>query len=348
MHPTAAAATAPPVLSRPAPRRSPLRALVTAYGVAATAALVLVAALGDRTAVSYAVALSAFWWLLPAPVLLLAALVLRGRRAAAAVLTPAVAAAWLLGPYAVPWRGGGEHDLRVAVYNTSGPRGVEGLRALLATWEPDVVLLQEVTTRTARELAGEFPEYPHRRLGRLSGDEWSDASAVWSRTPLTGVVPVDGLPAGARPAEVVTVAVGGREVDVVSLHLASPCLTCAGEQVERNPAGGTAAAARTRVAEAQRLVEVVRERRAAGRAVVLGGDLNSSDLNQPLRVLTGGGLVDVHRAVGDRPQLTRGPGPGAARVDVVLVAGLEPVADAEGWRGASDHSPVIADLAHPS
>jgi endonuclease/exonuclease/phosphatase (EEP) superfamily protein YafD len=115
-----------------------------------------------------------------------------------------------------------------------------------------------------------------------------------------------------------------------------------------NPAGSTSEAARIRDAEARRYAEVVSGLIAAGQPVVLAGDLNSSPLNRPVHLLTGAGLTDVHQAVGTSPGLTRGPGPGVARVDVVLVAGLVPLRDAEGHRDASTHSPVIADLAWPA
>jgi endonuclease/exonuclease/phosphatase (EEP) superfamily protein YafD len=131
------------------------------------------------------------------------------------------------------------------------------------------------------------------------------------------------------------------------VHLASPCIGCVDGGEGANPAGDTGEAARVRVTEARRYAEVVAELRADGRPVVLGGDLNSSPLNRPLRLLTGAGLVDVHRAVGRSPGLTRGPGPGVARVDVVLVDGLRPVRSTEGGQGASTHSPMVADLAWP-
>jgi len=114
-----------------------------------------------------------------------------------------------------------------------------------------------------------------------------------------------------------------------------------------NRGGGTAWAGGVRTAVPRRFAELARALGADGTPVVLGGDLNSSDLNTPLGVLTGSGLVDVHRAVGTRPQLTRGSNPGYARVDVVLVRGLRPLADAERPAGGSDHSPVVADLAWP-
>ncbi|MFB9377505.1 endonuclease/exonuclease/phosphatase family protein [Kineococcus gynurae] len=355
--------------------RAAIRVLCGAYGLLATLAVLLVAVLGDRSAISYTAGLLAFWWLLPAPgaALLLAATFLgrpesgapdrvrhrtRGRRRrrrglvpATTLLLPVLAAGWLLGPYVVPGRGSdAPADLVVGAFNTSGGAGLRALADISAGPErPDVWLLQEVTVWTRpvvdERLGG---EYPYRVY---SPDENEvDGWAVLSRYPVLSSEPVTGLPEGSRGAGLVTLDVDGREVDVVSIHLASPCLGCAGDAVERNPAGRTGDAARVRVEEARRLAELSRAADARGRPVVIGGDLNSSDLNQPLRILTGGvldtgagdgGLVDTHRAVGNRPQLTRGQNPGFARVDVLLVAGLEPLRDAEGWAGRSTHSPVI-------
>ncbi|MCI2238927.1 endonuclease/exonuclease/phosphatase family protein [Paenibacillus sp. TRM 82003] len=332
------------------------RALALVYGVGATAALAALAGLGDSTALTYVAGLTAFWWLLPALAVVPAAVAVRAWGVLASVLAPAVAAGALLGPHALPGRGGGDADLRVATFNLTGTRGLDGLRLLVERWEPDVLLLQEVSPAARRFLDERYPQYPHRWYGPASpvadGSGSSDGDAVWATVPVVSARPVTDLPDGARPGEVVVLdarALGGpARLPVLSLHLASPCLGCTPREREDNPAGGTGRAARTRVAEALRYADVTRDLAADG-PVVVGGDLNSSDFNEPLRVLTGdgpdgGGLTDVHRAVGDRPQLTRGSNPGYARVDAVLVAGLEPVADAEAPSGGSTHSPVVAEL----
>nr|WP_276612195.1 endonuclease/exonuclease/phosphatase family protein [Kineococcus vitellinus] len=237
--------------------------------------------------------------------------------------------------------------MRVATFNTSAAAGAQGLRTLLEQARPDVVALQEVADRQRADLARSHPRYPHRSDDGSGGPRGGGDGLVLSRWPVLEVRPVTGLPAGARPADVVVLDVDGRRLAVLSVHLASPCLFCPERSVRRNPAGDTGSAARVRVAEARRYGEVARELRAGGNAVVLAGDLNSAELNEPLRSLTRSGLTDVHRAVGTRPQLTRGSSPGFARVDVVLVSGLVPLADGELGPGGSTHSPVVADLAWP-
>lgn len=325
--------------------RSAWVAFTGTYGALAVAALVLVALLRDGTAVTYAVALVSFWWLLPALPLLLASLLLRTWRTAALLAVPALVWGVVHGPPLFPDRGG-PVDLRVATFNIEPGTRVDHVAALAASARPDVLLLQEVSEGARGELARALPDHPHRWFAAVPdpSDE-AGGTAVLSRYPITAVEEVRGLPEGARAAAVVTLDVDGRALHVLSLHLASPCLACSAASARANPGGATDDAARTRVAEARRYAEVVAPLVTEGAAVVVAGDMNSSELNQPVPLLLATGLVDVHRAVGTGPGLTRQPGPGLARIDVVLVAGLRPVATSEGEAGRSSHSPVIADLA---
>nr|WP_246314947.1 endonuclease/exonuclease/phosphatase family protein [Kineococcus aurantiacus] len=290
----------------------------------------------------------AVWWLAPALVLVPFTTAFRSRAAFAAVLVPAVAAGALLGPYALnrltPVRTAA--DLRVATFNTSTWKGASGLTDLVQQHDPDVLALQEIAPAQRTGYDRWFAaRYPYRSYTTTSSQ--GDGDAVWSKHPITSVRAVTGLPDGARPADVVTLDVEGRPLAVLSVHLASPCLLCSPRAAASSPAGTTGHAARVRVGEAQRFSALASQLRAAGDAVVVAGDLNSAELNEPLRELRSNGLVDTHLAVGTRPGLTRGSSPGFARVDVVLVAGLDPVATLEGAPGDSTHSPVVADLAWP-
>jgi vancomycin resistance protein VanJ len=333
----------------PPPRPHWLRwalGLAAAYGLLATLGLLAVGVLRDRTAVTYSAALVAFWWLLPAPALVVVAAVLRSWRVVATLVVPAVVCAVLQGPYLLNRLPGGEpdRDLRVVTYNLTQTAPLDGLYDLIEREQPDVLLLQEVTDRTRGTLAS-LPGYPYSNFGPFIGEYIADGDAVVSKLPITDVQPVTGLPEGARPTDLVTLDADGRQLAVLSLHLASPCIGCVSDKRAVNPAGGTGQAARLRVAEARRYADIAAGLVAEGQAVIVGGDLNSAPLNQPLGELLDAGLVDVHRAVGTWPALTRGPGPGVARVDVVLVSGLEPVRSVEGAAGPSTHSPMVADLA---
>ncbi|MFQ1002143.1 endonuclease/exonuclease/phosphatase family protein [Modestobacter sp. SSW1-42] len=335
----------------PPPRPRWLRwslGVLASYGALATLVLLAVAVLRDRTALTYGAALASSWWLAPAPLLVVAAAALRSWPVVTAVAVPAVVCAVLQGPYLLNRLPGDEpeRDLRVATYNLTQTAPLDGLYDLIAREQPDVLLLQEVTDRS-RPALEVLPGYPYRSFGTFIGEHVRDGDAVVSRLPITDVAPVTGLPEGARPTDLVTLDVGGRALAVLSVHLASPCIGCLPDKEAVNPAGGTSEAARLRVTEARRYADVAAGLIAAGRPVVLGGDLNSAPLNQPLGELRDAGLVDVHRAVGTWPALTRGPGPGVARVDAVLVSGLVPVRSVEGAAGPSTHSPMIADLAWP-
>lgn len=343
----------PPTPSRRPWWRRTLRTLAVAYGVLATLALLVVLALSDGHVVSYVLGLFATWWLAPALVLVPFATAFRSWRTLAAVVVPALAAGTLFGPYALhrldPRDPGS--DLRVATFNTTNWRGAAGVTELMRHGGADVVLLQEVVPSQQARYREQWPEYAYRSYTGTTatgGRNEGDGDAVWSKYPIVSVEPVTGLPTGARPADVVTVDADGRRIAVISVHLASPCLFCSPAKAALNPAGDTADAARVRVAEARRYGDLAESLHAAGNAVVLAGDLNSAEFNEPLRVLRSHGLTDVHRAVGTQPGLTRGASPGFARVDVVLVAGLEPVDDHERDPGGSTHSPVVADLAWPS
>ncbi|WP_432524054.1 endonuclease/exonuclease/phosphatase family protein, partial [Kineococcus sp. SYSU DK006] len=339
----------------PGPRRGPARwcaAACTAYGVAATAALAAVLLAGDRTAPTYALALTAAWWLAPGPPLLLVLLLLRRPRVAVALLCPAVVAVSSWVPRSPAGTDAGDAPpLRVVTWNLTAGAPVDGLLALARESAPDLLVLQEVSAQALREVAPLEDGYPHRHVSPTAwAPRWGvpAGTAVLSRHPITDVRPVTGLPAAARPTDVVTVDVRGRPVAVVSVHLASPCLGCRFHPSDPGPAGGTTSAARVRSAEAERLAGLARELVRRGEAVVLAGDVNASDLNAPLRTFARAGLVDAYRAVAWGPGLTRGPWPGLARIDVVQVAGLVPLRARVGDAAGSDHAPVVVDLAPPA
>jgi len=322
---------------------------VLIYGTLATLAFVVVLAFSDGHTASYVLGLFAVWWTAPALVLVPVVVALRWWRALACVVVPAVAAGSVFGPLLLNrvFPVDLPPDLRVATFNTSSWAGMDGLQQLIEGADPDVLALQEVAPGQQQGYSQRFQQYPYRSYSAVADGAW-DGDAVWSKFPIVSVVPVTGLPDGARPADVVTVRIEDRDVAVISVHLASPCLFCTAHESSLNPAGNTGNAARVRVGEARRYAEIASDLSSAGTAVVLAGDINSAEFNEPLRELRSHDLVDVQRAVGTRPGLTRGASPGFARVDIVLVDGLEPVAAHERTPGGSTHSPVVADLAWPT
>ncbi len=322
----------------------PFAVAAGAYGVVATLLLLTVLVVRDRTVATYAAGLVSFWWLLPAPALAALALLLRRWRTCAALAVPALVWLAVHGP-PLPRPDAGPPELRVVTYNMEPYLVVDHVGALVGESDPDVLLLQEVRPEVRDDLAQQLPSHPHQWFAPvIDAATAGGGTAVLSRHPITAVEQVTGLPEGSRPTAVVTLDVDGRALRVVSMHLASPCISCTAEEARSNPAGGTGDAARVRVAEARRLAEVVRSLTPYV-PVVVAGDMNSAELNQPVQVLLRAGLTDAHREVGAGPGLTRAPAPGLARIDVVLTRGLRAVATAEGDAGRSAHSPVVADLA---
>ena len=327
-------------------------ACVTAYGVAATVGLAALAALGDRTVPTYAFGVLPWWSLGPAVVGLVMAAAMRSRTATVTVLVPAVVWLWTFGPMLVPARGTPpDPDLTVATFNISAEPGSDHVVAMIQRSDPDLVLVQEVLPGTRRRLETQLDALgllPHRHFSDVSRSApGGGGTGVLSALPITDVTAVDGLPDGARPTDVVTVDAGGVAVPVVSVHLTSPPTT----QVLEGFADGSVRGltvdrlGRRRVREALALAAAL----PADDTLVVGGDLNSSWLNQPIAILGDVGLHDTHRAVGSGPGFTRGGRRDVARIDFVLLAdGLTPVSSVEGLAGSSDHRPVIVEVSLPA
>ena len=333
-----------PPHARPPPRSRWLYrswwAALAVYGAAASAFLLLALVLGDRTWWLYTGALFAFWLLAPAvPGAVLAAW--RRRRVVfAALLAPALVWLWTFGPALLPpapFQGAPGADLRLAAFNVSLTPRVEHVVALQRRTRADVLLLQEVTPAARRALDRELPELAHRWFAPISTLAAGNGGvAVLSRYPITSVEPVDGLPRGARPTAVVGLDVGRWRLDVLSVHLSSPCRDCLLTDREQ-----ISAISRRRVREAARLAELVR-----GRRIVVAGDLNSGALNEPRRLLRRAGLRDAQRDVGWGPGFTRGSQRTVTRIDWILTGpGVVPVSAWVDEPGRSDHRPVVADLA---
>ncbi|KAB1912574.1 endonuclease/exonuclease/phosphatase family protein [Micromonospora sp. AMSO31t] len=282
--------------------------------------------------------------------------------AAAAVVAPPFAASPLRRPVPV-WTvlgamlltavGGGIHRptpapnppatppaaVRVVAYNIRMGFGLDGrldLDALTRAVEgsrPDVVLLSEVDR-------GWLLNGGHDTLALLAGrlrmpyvfapaadPVWGDA--VLSRFPVragrTRPLAAHGAPTGAQ-ALGVTLDLGGRELAVVATHLQPP------------PGEGPVAQAGEVAAFATRY--------AAGRPLVLGGDLNTEPGDAAFAEFTRAGLVDALAAA--RPLRTSPADDPRTQIDHVFVTpGLAP-SEVTAPRGtASDHLPVTVTLTLP-
>ncbi|MFI6330669.1 endonuclease/exonuclease/phosphatase family protein [Micromonospora chersina] len=282
--------------------------------------------------------------------------------AAAAVAAPPGAArrfrtpvpAWtVLGAMLLPAVGGGIHrpapaphppatppaTVRVVAYNIRMGFGLDGRldldalsRAVDGSW-PDVVLLSEVDR-------GWLLNGGHDTLALLAGrlrmpyvfapaadPVWGDA--VLSRFPVrageTRPLVAHGAPTGAQ-ALGVTLDLGGRDLAVVATHLQPP------------PGQDPVAQAREVAAFATRY--------AAGRPLVLGGDLNTEPADPAFAEFTRAGLVDALTAA--RPLRTSPADDPRTQIDHVLVSpGLTASGATAPATTASDHLPVAVTVALP-
>lgn len=319
--------------------RSFLHALAAVYAAFTLVALGAWSLVGD-TWWTQPVNLATFWWTLPAVVVAPAAWAVRWRGLALLLAVPAVTWIWSYGTAFLPGTPASEPDLRVVSYNTFvAAEGVEHVLDLVARTDPDVLLLQEVFPEREVDLGRRLAErYPTQVTVQSPG---VGGVSVLSRHPLVGIRPIGDASDRSRSTEVVVLDVAGRHVQVVPVHLISPCPSCGASMLERLELEGD-----VRRAEMHTVLGALDPALPA----IVGGDFNSTERSEPYRRLTDAGFRDPQREAGRGPGFTwpdDGTLPPLIRIDWVLVRGLVPVDAAVGDGGPSDHRPVIADLAFP-
>lgn len=230
--------------------------------------------------------------------------------------------------------------VRLVAYNIrmgfglDGRFDVAGLTEVIAAQNPDVVALSEVDRAWLLNGGHDTLALLARRLN-LSYVFAPAADAVWgdavlTRLPVrdarTVVLPAVGAPTGAQALAVVLDA-GGREVVVVSTHLQPP------------PDGGPVAQAR---ATARFATEF-----AAGRPLVVAGDLNTEPGEPAFEALRAAGLVDALASA--RPLPTSQADHPTQQIDHVLISSGITASDIAAPRStASDHLPVAVTLTLPT
>ncbi|THA72027.1 hypothetical protein E6R60_27120 [Streptomyces sp. A0642] len=277
------------------------------------------------------------WFGLGVPVLLAVALRRRSASAVVALLLPAVV--WLNlfgGLLADRTRPGG--DLTVVSHNVgAGNTDPAGTARALAASGADVLALEEIADRARgtyeKELA---PAYPHHTVLGTVG--------LWSKLPLSDAGPVDiqqdvgPLGATKTAAEKLpdtralraTVATGRGPLAVYVAHLGSVRVT---------PRSGFGTGHRDRNAKA--LAEAVAAER--NERVVLLGDFNGTMDDRAFDALTSR-LHSAQDEAGDGFGFTWPAAFPVARIDQVLVRGVEPK---RAWllpETGSDHLPVAAAI----
>ncbi|MFD2768451.1 endonuclease/exonuclease/phosphatase family protein [Micromonospora eburnea] len=241
-------------------------------------------------------------------------------------------------PTAAPG-GGSPGSVRVVAYNIrmgfglDGRLDLDGLARAVSGERPDVVLLSEVDRGWLLNGGHDTLALLARRLrmpyvfAPAADPLWGDA--VLSRFPVrsgrTRPLAPHGAPTGAQ-ALGVTLDLGGRELAVVATHLQPP------------PGQGPVAQAREVAAFATRY--------AAGRPLVLAGDLNTEPGEPAFGEFTRAGLVDALATA--RPLPTSPADDPREQIDHVLVSpGVAASAVTAPRTTASDHLPVAVTLALP-
>ena len=237
--------------------------------------------------------------------------------------------------------------LRVMTYNTKAAQLLErtgdiaALEREIVGQHADIVVMQDANG--IRHWRGYHPNGPLFGLAHVFAQR---EYAVASRWPLRdcAIVPV----AGAEPLSFARCSVdaGAAAFTLISVHFESPRL---GLNAARHEGfDGIDAWQRnheTRLAQARALARAV-----APGPLVLAGDLNAPDSSAVVRSLLSLGLRDAFASAGRGYGYTYGhtlrPAFSFLRIDHILVSPEFEVRDSSvGGADASDHRPVIADLA---
>ncbi|GAA3370836.1 endonuclease/exonuclease/phosphatase family protein [Streptomyces sannanensis] len=262
------------------------------------------------------------WLGLGIPVLLLLALLRRSATALVALVLPTVVWLNVFGGLLTDKESDGG-DLTVATHNVNAdnPDPAGTAKAVVASGA-DVVALEELPGRQVAlyERALE-PVYPYHAVQGTVG--------VWSRFPLHETRPVD-IKLGWTRAMRTTVSLPQGKVAVYVAHLPSV-------RVKLN-AGFTA---NQRDASADALGEAI-----AGESlsrVILLGDLNGTMNDRSLNAVTSQ-MRSTQGAAGDGFGFSWPASFPTARIDQILVKGIEPVSSWTLQRTRSDHLPIAARM----
>ncbi|MFE4666832.1 endonuclease/exonuclease/phosphatase family protein [Streptomyces sp. NPDC056716] len=260
------------------------------------------------------------WFGLAVPILLLLAFVRRSATALIAVLLPAIVWVNLFGGLLTDKTATGG-DLTVATHNVNAENpDPSGTARDVAASGADVIALEELTTDAVPVYESALSQtYPYHSVQGTVG--------LWSRYPLTDVAPVD-IELGWTRAMRATVAAPAGQLAVYVAHLPSVRV--------KLEAGFTA---RQRDTSADALGEAI-----AGEPldrVVLLGDLNGTMNDRALNAVTAQ-LRSTQGAAGSGFGFSWPAEFPMARIDQILVRGVEPISSWTLPQTTSDHLPLAA------
>ncbi|MBA0050099.1 hypothetical protein E0L36_04045 [Streptomyces sp. AJS327] len=262
------------------------------------------------------------WGGLLIPVLLVAGLLRRSPTALIALLVPVVVWVSLFGGL-VTTKSGAGGDLTVVTHNVNaGNPDPEGTARGLIASDADILALEEVSAARAGTYRKALRRaYPHHTLAGTVG--------VWSKYPLSDSRPVD-LRMGWPRALRTTVSTPRGDVAVFAAHLPSVRV--------QFRAGFTAG---QRDDSASALGEAVSAEKL--KRVVLLGDLNGTMNDRALAPVTSQ-LRSTQGAAGDGFGFSWPASFPMARIDQIMVKGVEPVSSWSLPETGSDHLPVAASI----
>ncbi|MGW7365265.1 endonuclease/exonuclease/phosphatase family protein [Streptomyces sp. NPDC054841] len=260
------------------------------------------------------------WLGLFVPVLLVLAVVRRSATALIALLLPAIVWLNLFGGLLTDKSGGGG-GLMVATHNVNADNpDPEGTARVVAASGADVIALEELKADAVpayeKALAS---QYPHHSVQGTVG--------LWSKYPMSDTRPVD-IRLGWTRAMRSTVATPEGDVAVYIAHLPSV-------RVKLN-AGFTAS---QRDTSADALGEAI-ARDQVGKVVLLG-DLNGTMNDRSLNAVTSQ-MRSTQGAAGNGFGFSWPASFPMARIDQIMVKGVEPVSSWALPRTPSDHLPIAA------
>ncbi|WP_408057079.1 endonuclease/exonuclease/phosphatase family protein [Streptomyces changanensis] len=260
------------------------------------------------------------WFGLFVPVLAGLALLRRSATALIAVLVPAIVWANLFGGLVTDKNGPGG-DLTVVTHNVNADNpDPEGTARAVAGSGADVLALVELKPGMVPVYEAALADaYPHHSVRGTVG--------VWSRYPLGDSRPVD-IRMGWTRAMRTTVAAPDGPVAVYVAHLPSVRV--------KLKAGFTA---NQRDRSADQLGQAIAQE--PERRVILLGDLNGTMNDRSLNAVTSQ-LRSTQGAAGDGMGFSWPAAFPMARIDQILVRGVEPVASWSLPRTDSDHLPIAA------
>ena len=244
----------------------------------------------------------------------------------------------------------GTRTVRVMTYNIKSYRavfrhgGFVPLNNEIEQHQPDLLVMQD-----AREVSrrGDLPYGMRDVLPKHKLYAYGQY-AVASRFPISGCAPADMSYRDEKHEYVrCTVDIDGTRVDLVTAHLLTPREGLNATREDR--LGGLDdwnANFANRMVQADHIVGALAPLK---RPTIVAGDLNAPEHSAVVQTFLGIGLRDAFSAGGIGWGFTHGhslkPGLSFLRIDHILVSPEIGVREAwVGWRGGSEHRPVVADL----